>query len=103
MKKIKCTEFEKLINNQSRVVILFSTDWSGSSIIVKGALHELEKELECNICFFEIDKENCTKICERYGIKNVPTILFFKDGQIVDQLNGVPSKNTIHKILKKIK
>jgi thioredoxin 1 len=103
MKKIKCQDFENVVlQNNAQVIVLFSTDWSGSSIVVKGALHELEKETGEDKCFVEIDKEECKQICQDYGIKKVPTILFFKGGGVVEQLNGVPSKNTIHKILRKI-
>ncbi|MCF7885750.1 MAG: thioredoxin family protein [Candidatus Marinimicrobia bacterium] len=103
MKKIECQEFDtKVLQKASQVVVLFSTDWSGSSLIVRGALHELEEEFGDKISFIEIDREQCQQICQDYGIKKVPTILFFKEGGVVEQLNGVPSKNTIHKILRKI-
>jgi len=103
MRKIKCQEFRvEALQNNSQVVVLFSTGWSGSSIIVRGALHEIKEEFEDNISFIEIDKEECKQICQDYGITKVPTLLFFKDGAVVEQLNGVPSKNKIQEVLAEI-
>src|SRR6056297_3457320 len=103
MRKIRCQEFNtETLQNNTQVVVLFSTDWSGSSIIVRGALHELEQEFGDNISFIEIDKEDCKQICQDYGITKVPTLLFFKDGAVVEQLNGVPSKNKIQEVLAEI-
>ena len=103
MKKIECKEFEgEVLKNDAQVVVLFSTDWSGSSIIVRGALHELEKKFGDRECFVEIDREECKQICQDYGINKIPTVLFFRDGSVVEQLNGVPSKNEIQEILEKI-
>jgi thioredoxin 1 len=103
MKKIECQEFEtKVLQKASQVVVLFSTGWSGSSLIVRGALHELEEEFGDKISFIEIDREECRQICQDYGIKKVPTLLFFNEGKVVEQLNGVPSKNKIQKVLAKI-
>jgi len=103
MKKIKCQDFTKVVlQNNVQAIVLFSTDWSGSGMVVKGALHELEKELGEDKCFVEIDREDCQQICQDYGITRVPTLLFFNKGTVVGQLNGVPSKNKIQKVLSEI-
>jgi len=73
-----------------------------AQVLLRGALHELEKEFGDQECFVEIDREECKKICQDYGITKVPTVLFFQNGSVLEQLNGVPSKNKIQKILEKI-
>jgi len=103
MKKIKCNEFKQtVLNSNVPTVVLFSTEWSGSSIIVSGALNEIKNESNIKARFIELGHEECRKISGQYGITRVPSILIFKHGEVVEHLTGVPSKTTILKALKTI-
>ncbi len=103
MKKIECSEFDKtVLKSDVPVVVLFSTEWSGSSIIVSGALNEIKNETGMDYKFIEISNEDCRNISGQYGITRVPSILIFRHGEVVEQLNGVPSKTNILKTLKTI-
>ncbi len=103
MEKIKCSEFDKtVLKSDVPVVVLFTTEWSGSSIIVSGALNEIKNESNIEAKFIEISHEACEKISGLYGISQIPSILIFKSGEVVEQLNGVPSKNRIINLLKAV-
>ena len=101
MKKIKCSDFEKeVIENEKKVVVLFTNDWNGSAIILGGALSSLQKRWGKTFHFVELSKDDCREIGEKYNIQNVPTILIFDSGKVIDKITGVPSKNTIENVLR---
>jgi len=103
MKKIKCSDFEKeVIENDKKVVVLFTNEWSGSAIILSGALSSLQKSWSKTFHFVEIPKDECYEIGEKYDVQNIPTILIFENGKIIEKITGVPSKNTIENILEKL-
>ena len=96
MKKLKCSEFEeRVLQSKKPVVVLFSNEWSGSAIIVEGALKEIEKEYQGRVYFFEMMQSECTGISSSYGIAHVPAILVFKEGEVVEEIKGVPAKSTL--------
>ncbi len=100
MKQIKCSDFEKdVIENEKKVVVLFINNSSGSAIIVEGALSALQNKWSQTFNFVKISNDDCWTIGEKYNIKNIPTILFFDSGKVINKIDGVPSKNTIENIL----
>jgi len=103
MKQIKCSDFEtEVIENEKKVIVLFTNDWSGSAIILGGSLSVLQKKWSKAFQFVELSKDECQEIGEKYNIQNVPTILIFNSGKVVEKISGVPSKNTIENILQNL-
>lgn len=103
MKQIKCNDFEKeVIKNEKTVIVLFTNDWSGSAILLRGSLSALQKKWSKTFHFVEVLKDECLKIGEKYNIQNVPTILIFNNGIDVEKISGVPSKSTIENVLQKL-
>ena len=61
-------------------------------------LDQLAEELpEVKVCKVNVDE--CTNLAAKYGVQSVPTLLFFKDGQMVRQMVGVQSKAALVKVL----
>ena len=103
MKQIKCSDFEQeVIENEKKVIVLFTNNWSGSAIILGGSLSALQKKWSKTYHFIELSKDECQEIGEKYTIQNVPTILIFDSGKVVEKISGVPSKNTIENVLKNL-
>jgi thioredoxin-like negative regulator of GroEL len=103
MKQIKCSDFEKeVIENEKKVVVLFTIDWSGSAIILGGSLSALQKKWSKAFHFIELSNDECQGIGEKYNVHNVPIILIFDSGKVVEKLSGVPSKKTIENILQNL-
>lgn len=82
--------------------MLFTNDWSGSAIILGGSLSSLQKMWSKTFHFFELIKDECHGIGEKYNVQNVPTILIFEGGKVVEKISGVPSKNTIENVLQNL-
>ncbi|KIM09260.1 MAG: thioredoxin [Sulfurovum sp. PC08-66] len=70
----------------------FWAPWCGPCRMIAPVIEELAAEYEgrANICKVNTDEEQ--EIAARYGIRSIPTLIFFKNGEIVDQVVGAASK-----------
>ena len=73
----------------------FWAPWCGPCRMLSPVIDELAKEFEgkANIC--KVDTDAQQELAVKYGVRSVPTILFMKDGEIVDQLIGAQSKQAL--------
>jgi thioredoxin 1 len=73
-------------------VVDFWAPWCGPCRMIAPIIEELAAEYEgkANICKVNTDEEQ--EIAVKYGIRSIPTVLFFKDGQIADQMIGAAGK-----------
>ena len=84
--------FESLKNGQQPLVVDFWATWCGPCRMIAPIIAELAEEYDGQITVGKCDVEECDDIAAEFGIRNIPTILFFKGGQVVDKLVGAQSK-----------
>ena len=90
------TNFEKeVIKSSKPVLIEFVTEWSGACQIIAPAIKQLMVDFNGMVKFCCLDIEKSPGITETYGIRDVPTLLFFKDGQVEDHVVGAVSKKVL--------
>jgi len=79
----------------------FWAPWCGPCKMIAPAIDQLAQDFEgkANIC--KVNTEEEQDLTMKYGIRSIPTILFFKDGEIVDQLIGATSKAALEEKLNK--
>ena len=84
--------FESTINNGISLVD-FWAPWCGPCRMIAPVIEELATEFEgkANICKVNTDEEQ--DIAVKFGIRSIPTILFFKNGELVDQMIGAAAKD----------
>ena len=58
-------------------------------------LNELAEPLTNQVKFVKVDIDESGKLAERFGVEAVPTLVFFRDGKVVDKVVGVPEKGTL--------
>ncbi len=70
----------------------FWAPWCGPCRMIAPVIEELAEDFEgkANICKVNTDEEQ--EIAGKFGIRSIPTIIFFKDGEVVDQMVGAASK-----------
>lgn len=83
---------KELINSGKPVVIDFWAEWCGPCRMVGHVVEELATEFEGQVIIGKMDVDENTETPTEYGIRNIPTILFFKDGQLVDKQVGATQK-----------
>jgi thioredoxin 1 len=83
---------KEIINSGKPVIIDFWAEWCGPCRMVGPVVEELAKEYDGKVVIGKMDVDNNVDTPNEYGIRNIPTILFFKDGQVVDKQVGATQK-----------
>lgn len=99
-REINDTNFEEIINKSDKPVIVdFWAEWCGPCRMIAPIIEELSREYADKVVVAKCDVDNNPQIAAKYGIRNIPTVLFFKNGQIADkQIGAVPKNNFVSKL-----
>ena len=76
-------------------VVDFWATWCGPCRILSPTVDELSAELEGKVTVAKCNVDDCEDIAAQYGIRSIPTLLFFKNGELADRLVGVVPKELI--------
>ena len=87
--------FENLKNGDKPLVVDFWATWCGPCRIVAPIIAKMAEKYDGQIVVGKCDVEENEELAVEYGIRNIPTILFFKGGQIVDKMVGAQAKARI--------
>ena len=93
--KITASNFESLKNGELPLVVDFWATWCGPCRMIAPIIEELATEYDGKTNVGKCDVEECDDIAAEFGIRNIPTILFFKGGEVVDKMVGAASKSKI--------
>lgn len=93
--KITPENYESLKNGELPLVIDFWATWCGPCRMIAPIVAQLAEEYDGKVVIGKCDVEECEDIAVDLGIRNVPTLLFFKGGEIVDKMVGAANKAKI--------
>ena len=85
-------EFETLKGGSQPFVVDFWATWCGPCRMISPIISELADEYDGKVTVGKCDVEENEDMAAEFGIRNIPTILFFKNGEVVDKLVGAVSK-----------
>lgn len=77
----------------------FWAEWCGPCHIMKPIIEEIEKEYAGKVTFTKVNVDEQPELSDQYQVRSIPTMVFKKEGKIVDQVVGaVPKEMLTHKI-----
>ena len=89
---ITSENFEALKNGQKPLVIDFWATWCGPCRMVAPIMSELAEKYDGKIVVGKCDVEESEDLAAQFSIRNIPTVVFMKGGEVVDKLVGAVSK-----------
>ena len=93
--EINSQNFEALIASGQPVVVDFWATWCGPCQMVGPFIEELAHEYEGRVVIGKCDVDQDSDLPGQFNVRNIPTILFFKDGQLAKKLVGAQSKEVL--------
>ena len=93
---------KELIASGKPVVIDFWAEWCGPCRQIGPFVDELAAQYEGQVTIGKYNVDEGDEISGEYGIRNIPTLLFFKDGQLVDKHVGAANKAQLEEKVKKL-
>ena len=101
MPKVATTStFNELIADDKLVIVDFWATWCGPCRMISPILDELEEEMADQIAVVKVNVDDADEIAAQFRIMSIPTLLFFKNGQIVDKTVGAMPKAVLAEKIK---
>lgn len=94
--KITDQNFKELLESGKPLVVDFWAEWCGPCRMVAPLIDEAAIAYEGQVSIGKVDVDNGDEMVGEYGIRNIPTILFFKDGKLADKHVGAITKNALN-------
>lgn len=81
-------EFDKIISNGHKLIVVdFFADWCMPCLMMAPVIEELAENMK-EVKFVKIDIDDNPKLSQRYEIRSIPTLIFFRDGKMIDKIIG---------------
>lgn len=89
------SNFKELLESGKPLVVDFWAEWCGPCRMITPIIEDLAGEYADRVNIGKCNVDDSTEVTQEFGIRNIPTILFFKDGKLVDKQVGAAQKPVI--------
>jgi len=93
--------FEEFVGKYQTVVVDCWAPWCGPCRMLSPTIDAMAKDLKGEVAFGKVNTDDNFQISSKYRIMSIPTLLFFKDGQLVDKMVGAAPRSVVEQFLKK--
>ena len=97
--EITDSNFNNVISKNKTVLVDFWAEWCGPCRMISPIIEELANEYEGKAIIGKLDVDSNQESSVKYGVRSIPTILTFKDGEIVDRQVGAVPKEILKNVI----
>ena len=97
--EITDSNFNDVISKNKTVLVDFWAEWCGPCRMIGPVIEELANEYEGKAIIGKLDVDSNQESSVKYGVRSIPTILTFKDGEIIDRQVGAVPKETLTNVI----
>lgn len=95
IQQLNNTNFQDTISNNEVVLVDFYADWCGPCKALHPTLEALDKEFDGKAVISKINVDNNPELSQKFNIRSIPALFYFKNGEIVGKQNGLQPINVI--------
>jgi len=93
---------QEVLKSDVPVLVDFWAAWCMPCTKIAPIIEELSKEYDGKMKFGKLNVENSQSVARQYGIRSIPTLLIFKDGQVATQIVGMQAKQSLEKKIREV-
>lgn len=94
-KKVNDETFSEFTSNNKKAVVDAWADWCAPCKQLEPVIEDLANDYQGDVAFGKLNVDENQETAAQYGIRSIPTLLFFKDGELVDQVTGAMPKKVL--------
>ena len=100
--ELNSNNFDYTIKNNKIVIVDIKAEWCGPCKALSPILDQVANDLGDKILVGKLDADSNTELCQLLQVKNIPTLLFYKDGEIMERTVGMKMKKEIISIVNRL-
>lgn len=100
-KEVSDANFDQAVKSNSLVLVDFWAEWCGPCRAIAPKLEEIAQEMGEKISILKLNVDDNQNTAAKFGIRSIPTMILFKNGQAVDQVMGNLPKDAIQSVIQK--
>ena len=94
-------EFNEIIKSQKPTLVDFWAEWCGPCKVMSPIVEQVKSDLGDGATVLKVNIDNNVEVARKYQIRSIPTLVIFKEGDVVWRQSGVPPKEMIVESVKK--
>jgi thioredoxin 1 len=94
-------EFNEIIKSQKPTLVDFYAEWCGPCKVMSPIVEQVKSDLGDGATVLKVNIDNNVEVARKYQIRSIPTLVIFKEGDVVWRQSGVPPKEMIVESVKK--